>query len=68
MKHTPHQIMLTPERYAVCVACGSIVTAATSTCPSCLGYSFERSPELVKRQAQFLVTSQRQGVQPEDLT
>jgi uncharacterized paraquat-inducible protein A len=62
------QIIANPHQYKVCEGCESIVTADTTTCPSCHSYRFDSAPQRIISQAQLLASRLPQTLQPEDLT
>lgn len=61
------EIAASPEKYAVCSLCESIVTVTTYLCPNCHGYRFDRDPRLVVSRALELGSSEQSTVTPGDL-
>ena len=58
------EIASSPDGYAVCMLCQSIVTATTYLCPLCHGYRFNSDPRLVVSWALELAFSESQTVPP----
>ena len=58
------EIASSPEDYAVCMLCQSIVTVTTYLCPICHGYRFDANPQRVVSWALELAFSEPQTVPP----
>jgi RNA polymerase subunit RPABC4/transcription elongation factor Spt4 len=62
------KILESPQQYKVCAGCGSIVTARTTSCPSCHAYQFDEGEERVVAQATSLAKRGANAVLSSDLT
>jgi hypothetical protein len=56
----PDYIKTYPEKYKVCVGCGSILLLSCNICPTCHTYKFNEDPECVRRSVDDIINKGRQ--------
>jgi hypothetical protein len=62
------KIVKNPSKYQVCLGCDSIVAVKAALCPSCHGYRFDTTEELIISQAQELGQRERRSILASDLS